>query len=619
MITARGRPDPAWPRLAFRRAMTVEPAEIEAKEGASARSGGRRSWPTRARHVVSDAPAGWSLIALALLLIVGGVVLAAQTRGTTFWADDWSWIIGRRSGSLDAYLQPHNQHFSLVPVAIYKLLFATVGLRHYIAFRAVLIGCDLACATLVFVYVRRRLGGYLGLLATALILFFGPGWQDILWSFQIGWLISVGSGIGALLVLERRDRAGDIAASLLLMVALASSGVGLAVAVGVAVDVLQRRRRRDWWIVLVPAALYALWWLAYQQTKLDPHALPLVPQFVFNAATGVLSSLTGLAKVNVVQDTGTFQTWGVPLLLLALVAGAWRLRRVPPRPRVLSVGAILIAFWIITGVGRAYAKTAALPILGTGDESRYLYVGAVFVVLLISDVLDGWRPSPVVAAAALVVVGLAVLANTTSFRDATRLLRSEAAYTAGAIDTLNLSRPIVGANYVSNGFLFVHMTAERWFAIQRDLGAPVADRPLKSLPENVREAADDQLARIQVLGLNGTTLAAGKLTGAAPRVDSTPGGIAPTRGGCVLFRPAVYSTVGGQRALAVTVPPGGLLLRAGSSALVVSTRRFARLFRPLGDLAPSASATFEPKRDLSAMPWHLQVASDASFSVCALH
>ena len=35
----------------------------------------------------------------------------------------------RRGGSLSTYLRPHNGHFSLVPLAIYKLLFATTGIR----------------------------------------------------------------------------------------------------------------------------------------------------------------------------------------------------------------------------------------------------------------------------------------------------------------------------------------------------------------------------------------------------------------------------------------------------------------------------------------------------------
>src|SRR5438045_469852 len=79
---------------------------------------------------------------------------------------------------------------------------------------------------------------------------------------------SRGAGVGALLALDRRDRAGDVAASLLLALSLASSGVGIPVALGVIVDVLGRRgRSRELWILAAPLILYGIWWLAYQTSQ----------------------------------------------------------------------------------------------------------------------------------------------------------------------------------------------------------------------------------------------------------------------------------------------------------------------------------------------------------------
>src|SRR5207248_99128 len=71
-----------------------------------------------------------------------------------------------------------------------------------------------------------------------------------------------------LLMLDRSDRAGDIAASVLLAVSIASSSLGIAVAVGLAVEVLWGRRRwRDAWIVAAPLVLYALWWVPYHDVN----------------------------------------------------------------------------------------------------------------------------------------------------------------------------------------------------------------------------------------------------------------------------------------------------------------------------------------------------------------
>ena len=70
-------------------------------------------------------PIAWAV--LGLLLVVVGVWLLTLTRGTTLWVDEWQWALHRRGNDLDAFLQPHNDHLSLVPVAVYRVLFATAA------------------------------------------------------------------------------------------------------------------------------------------------------------------------------------------------------------------------------------------------------------------------------------------------------------------------------------------------------------------------------------------------------------------------------------------------------------------------------------------------------------
>jgi hypothetical protein len=595
--------------------VTVESIDTEAE-----RSQSTARWQPvqRLDRLARDAPAWWAWIGLAALLVAGGAVLAYETRGTTFWADEWSWIIGRRSGGAGTFLHPHNQHLSLVPVAVYKILFATAGLRHYGPYRAVLIACDLVCAALVFAYVRRRLGGFVALLAGALILLFGPGWQDILWPFQIGLLIAVGAGVGALLMLDRGDRRGDIGAAILLMVSLGSEGLGVAIAVGVAIEVLQRRRRRDWWIFLAPLAVYVLWWLAYQHTSFNRHALTLLPRFVFDAAAGVLSSLTGLASIDVSHDTGNYLTWGAPLLVIAVGAIIWRLLRRGAPPRVPTLLAILLSFWIITGLARAYTGFGQIKLAATGDESRYLYMGAVFAILLASELLRGRRPSLWAGALAGVLVAAAVVSNIAPLRDASRLLQSQANSTAALLETLDLERSVVSPGYVSNGFFFGAVTARGWFSAKHDLGSPFAEQPLSSLPDYARQDADAQMIDIQRLGLTATSAVAKPGGLGPPGVEATVGGVALAHGACAVFRPAVYTPSGSQNLLQVIVPSGGLMLEAGRAALSASVRRYSSQFLPLGTVASSGFAALRPARDLSSVPWHAQIASGAPFSACSL-
>lgn len=226
----------------------------------------------RWKRLARGRPAATAWILLAILLIGSAAVLYYLARGTTFWFDEWLWALYRRGNNLGTFLRSYNGHFSLIPVLIYKLLFATAGLRNYAPYRVVALACHLLCGVLVFVYARRRVGEFLALCATALVILLGAGWQDLLWAFQMAWLISIASGIGALLMLDRRTQKSDMTAAALMAVSLASSGIGLIFALGVVLEILWGRRRwRDAWIFVIPGVLYGAWWLTYENSP------PLAP------------------------------------------------------------------------------------------------------------------------------------------------------------------------------------------------------------------------------------------------------------------------------------------------------------------------------------------------------
>src|SRR5204863_7192235 len=157
--------------------------------------------------------------------------------------------------------EPHNEHFSLVPVIVYKILFATAGLDHYAPYQVVALVLHLTIATLVFVWVRRRAGDVLALAGATLLLFLGAGFEDVLWPFQIGFLFALASGLGAFLLLERDTRVGDVAAMILLGVSLASASLGIPIAFGAGAYLLVRPAQRGrLWVVLVPLVLYGIWY-----------------------------------------------------------------------------------------------------------------------------------------------------------------------------------------------------------------------------------------------------------------------------------------------------------------------------------------------------------------------
>jgi hypothetical protein len=571
--------------------------------------------PQRLADVSLDGAAPWAFAALA---IVAAGVIVSQTQGTTFSADEWQWIMYRRGNSLAAFLHPYNGHLSLIPIAIYRVLFATAGLRTYVPYRALVIAAHLIVSTLVFVYVRRRMGGYFGLLAGAVILFFGPGWNDILWPFQLAWMISVGAGVGALLALERRDRLGDAAGCALLACSLASSGVGIAVALGVAIDVLAAPdRRRRAWIVVVPVVLFAIWWIAYQNAGTQASAIFDVPDVVGAFLSGTFSGLAGLTGDTVPLSAGTMLDFGPPLALAAAVVLVWRLRAATVRAtltRTVALLAIVLFFAVLVGLGREH--------ISHGYESRYLYVGAVFSLLLFSQLLAGVRAGDRARAVCGVLAAAVVVSNLGVLREGGAYERSQAVQTRADLAALDIARPHLPPDYVAGqfpGWPLILLRAGAYFSAARALGTPAAS-PAQVLtdPPSVRRLVDSELIRADGVTMatagGGAGSASGGAAGAAPRVVAATGGRATTVGGCVRFVAASFTPVLGAHLLVVGLGAGGVTIHAAGGQASVSIRRFGATFQPLGTV--QGSAALRAPADLSSVPWQLQVATDGGVEVC---
>jgi len=553
-------------------------------------------------------------IALSSLLVLTAAFLYRETRDTTFWFDEWTWVLDRRRGDLDSLLEPHNGHLSLVPVAIYKALFASAGLTDYGPFRALIIAAHLVCVALVFAYVRKRVGDFVGALAAVLILLLGPAWQNIIWPFQIGSVTSLAAGIAALLALDRGDRRGNATACGMLALALASSGLGVVIAIGLLVDLLGARRpARDLWVVAAPAVLYAVWWVLYQDTDFVRHNIVLAPGFAADAAAGAMSALTGLSGATT-SDVGAALPWGRPLAVAAAVLVAWRIARMGLVPaRVVTLLAFLLAFWLLTGLQRADKSPP--------DSSRYLYVGAVFIVLLAAELARGVAVSRRAAIVLAAAAGLAIVANLGDLRDAGRLLRDQAKMARADLAAIELARSSLPPGYVAASFPghpFLTIDAETYLDAARELGSPAATaQELAAGPESARLVTDTELTRLHGVGLEPGNAG---VQGPTPIVDAVRAGSVSRSGPCITFRPDVARPVASTPELQLTLPPAGLRLTAENGTADVTVRRFAGAFppEPLSRLAASSTATLRIARDDAAAPWHVRIAADGPVSACGL-
>ncbi len=551
--------------------------------------------------------------ALAVAVIASGVLLFHLSRGTSFWADDWTWIATRRGNTVGTFLTPYNGHLSVVPIAIYRLMFALFGIGSYTPYRAVVIVLSLVVGVLVFVYARTRTGEFVALLLAVLMLFLGPGWQNTMWAFQIPWLVVCVAGILALMLLERGTRRADAGACALLVLAIGSTSLGLAFAVGIAVDLaLSRGRWRDAWIVLIPLVLYAIWALYYHPNQVDLTAIPAVPVNLAEAAAAALSSLVGQSGILPFNGAGTSLTYGWPLLVLGLVLALRFARGALVRARTVSLAVTFAAF--AASVSIVHGELAGAL------SSRYIYVYCLLATLLIAEIVRGVRPSRLAQATLGLVALVAVVSNIGNLRAQGSYIRQSGAITNGALTALDLDRNSVDPSTFARVALhtFVKLTARAYFDAERTLGSPAyTTAQLRTAAASAQTTADLQLLADDDVTLTSGTTPSIAQTGAAPPVLASTNGTVARAGSCIRFTPAAVLAPGSTASVSLIVP-GRLSVTAAATPATLSVRRFATTFTPLAAVSAQSSAVLTIRPDLSSSPWYLQLSSIAPVRVCAL-
>ena len=71
-----------------------------------------------------------------------GVLLLHWLSRLTFWRDEWGFLLHRRGWSVGTFLDPAVEHLVAIPILIYKLLLATVGMDSPVPFQVVAVPCS---------------------------------------------------------------------------------------------------------------------------------------------------------------------------------------------------------------------------------------------------------------------------------------------------------------------------------------------------------------------------------------------------------------------------------------------------------------------------------------------
>lgn len=570
--------------------------------------------PDRRRSRVG--PLTWAsanpvLALLAAALAVSATVLIVIGWKLSFFLDDWTFLLYRR-GSLDqAILDPHGENVVIGLSIAYKALANVFGIESAVPFRVVLTALFLTGSVLVFIYLRRRVGDYLALVGTAMTLLMGAAYEDLLWPIQIGYFISFVCGLGALLFLHRHDRRGDIAACVLLTVAVTSFSLGVPFVAGAAIAIaLGRDRWRRAYVVAIPVAVYALWWLGwgYQaETEISSINIATSPIFLLDGFASSLSSLLGLATPGTQEAIGPL-AWGRPLLAVAMLVGAYRLHRLGRIPEWLWViAATAAAFWLLAGFNEKAGREPTV--------SRYQHIGAVFILLIAAELVAGLRLRRPAMIVITVIAGAAIVSNMSYLWQARNsyLLTSE-------LERAGLAAIEIARDTVDPGFrldpkfvdtAYVYVSASVYLPAVDDYGSPAyTPEELVAVPEHARVAADKTLA-----GALRLTFTRGRGSGVSP--GPAPAAVGETAvisdGACVMVDGAAEAPA------IISLPPGGAQIEArGEGQTAVRLRRYAGGSFPVngGTLEGGGSAELAIPLDRATEPWEAEFTGSQRVRVC---
>jgi hypothetical protein len=499
---------------------------------------------------------------------------------------------------VEYFLAPHNGHLVLGGRLVYQLLYELVG-TDYLVFRIVEVAGILTCAGLFFVLALRRTSPPVALALSISLLSFGYANETMMWPFDLHTVYPAVLGLAAFLALERRDRLGDALACLLLVLAVVTVEVGLAFTVGAAVLILQGEgRARRLWVFLLPLLLYLAWWVwahKFGQSDVQLSNVRLIPYEFSGALAAVTGSLLGL---NLTAGASPPEFVGVtPAAWVAagfVVAGVgYRISRGKVPPTLWAFIATALAYWLTMAMGGR-----------PPDSTRYVFVGAVLVLLVVVDAIRDVRFGLWATAAVFAVVLLAIPPNVAKLNDgrahemeAAKMIGSEYAMVDLAGDHVRPSYfpAIDPAVEAVGGYLGVALDSGNYIKGRErygSLGMPLSQ--LRRQDVKYRQVADASLVGALRVRLHRVAAQAG--AAACPAVtDATPVELA-------YFK----------------LPRGGALLGSASGAVEIGVSRFIRGVPsvPLGRLGAGEWAELRIPPDAAPDPWRAVVSGPVQ--VCPL-
>jgi hypothetical protein len=504
-------------------------------------------------------------------------------RGFGLFSDEWNVAILANKGKL---LEPFNGHLTLVPQLVYLGLSRAVGLEHYGAYRAAGLLSYVVLAAFAGWHAARRSTPWVGALIGISMLWSSAGELTVLFPLLINFTIPAIAGLGIWLLLEQNETR-DLWGAVLLAVALASSAVGVVVAVVIGAELLLRRV--GWRRLIpyaVPVVLWAAWWAGFHTTSPRSGGLGALVSFAWNEGFGSFAALTG-----------NWTPGGVVVLVAFVVVFAFAIfvwRSFDVRASSALIG--FLAFVVLTSLGRQGlgVGNSHLPTIPP-TTNRYLFINDLFLLSALASVigppLRGRRKRAVdTGAVALIAAGVAALlvVNGVALSRRVRTSRHDHLVYARSARTYLLGAELAGSHADRARVLpinFIRVTTGDYLGLVARVGSPLAHHVDTSTlgTEQDRATVDAWLFHdLEITGRSAFASPAGCVAGTTAAAGET------------------FAVV------------------AGSSPVEVRLRRLANTGGTMvGTVAPHAVVTISLPHDPRPGPsWRIDTSANAIVEVC---
>ncbi len=345
-------------------------------------------------------------------------------RDLWFFGDEWDFLVRRGLAYGPANPRsiwfPHNEHWSTLPILLWRGLYNTFHLSSYWPYLVPLLLTGVGVMHVTWRLCRRAgVEIWVATAAVGLLGFLGAGAEDLTSAFQIGFVASVLFGLLAFDLLTRpgaglaaegsggatnvtSPRWRDVLASLALLASLMCSAIGVAMVVGAAVLLFATRPFKSALAVLAaPVASYLTWFVFIGRLGLSSPAdhfslttVTTLPSYVWFGLSSALGTTFNL------EAAGTALLVGLAAWVGYHIRPLWQ-----QNPLLLGLFVAGVAFYAVAGSGRDTTIGATTVV------SRYVYVGIAILLPVIAKALSSASTWPAARLALIALLAVTALGD----------------------------------------------------------------------------------------------------------------------------------------------------------------------------------------------------------------